>query len=407
VRAMAPERSGDASRDVLLRLLDQGVADARLRLLADGGVFVVGRGPSAPDVNGVVTIRVRRPRFFSRTVAHGSLGLAEAFMDGDFDVDDGRLPELLTILLRNRLDAAVRRNPRLLFAVLWVRLRNLIQGTRRNVRRHYDLGDDLFESFLDRTLTYSCGYAEQPDDDLDQLQAHKLERISRKLQLREGDRLLDIGCGFGGLLIHAAQHHGVTGVGFTTSVAHAARAALEVERQGLSARIRIRCADFRSTEGRFTKVVTVGMMEHVLRRDYGVFFRTIADALEPEGLGLVHTIGCNSFRNEHDPFFQKYIFPGSDQPRLSEIAGHLEGCRLAILDVENIKRHYGYTVRRWLERFQRARDALDPARYDAAFKRMWEYYLSCGIAAAAVSTSAVFQVLFAKSHTLPVPLRRV
>ena len=148
------------------------------------------------------------------------------------------------------------------------------------------------------------------------------------------------------------------------------------------------------------------MLEHVPRRLYGAYFQTLARRLAPGGVGLVHAIGCNARRNHHDPFIQRYVFPGSNQPRLSEIAAGLEQVGLAILDVENIALHYAYTVRGWLERFRANRARLS-ARYDEAFLRMWEYYFHCGIAAAYASDSAVYQTLFAADRGARPPLARV
>ena len=149
------------------------------------------------------------------------------------------------------------------------------------------------------------------------------------------------------------------------------------------------------------------MMEHVPRRDYRRFISTIAQLLSDSGIGLIHTIGCNGPRNTHDPFIQTYIFPGSNQPRLSEICLHLEAARLSIIDVENLVRHYAHTTRRWLGRFRAKSQQLDPTKYDARFKRMWEYYLACGIAAASASDGALYQVLFMKDRAGTIPLQRI
>jgi cyclopropane-fatty-acyl-phospholipid synthase len=393
---------------LLLRILDAAVLDARIEFLVEGGVHAAGRGRATTDgEDGTLSVRVHRPRVFARVLAYGNLGLGEAFMDGDFDMERGSLHELLTTLLGAKLDTALKHDTRLALAVAATRLRNGLRGKRGNVRRHYDVGEDLFESFLDSRLVYSCGYAASPDDSLERLQTNKLDRICRKLELRADDRLLDVGCGFGGLLIYAAEHFGVTGTGYTTSRGHCSRGRVEIARHGLTDRLRIECADYKELRGAYSKVVSVGMMEHVPRPEYGRFFETMAGALEPRGLGLLHTIGCNWRRNDHDPFIQRYVFPGSSQPRLSEIAQGLETSGLAILDVENIKPHYRYTVLRWLERFRDSREALDPMRYSVSFKRMWEYYLSCGIAAASASNAAVYQVLFSNSHTVPPRLHRL
>jgi cyclopropane-fatty-acyl-phospholipid synthase len=388
---------------LFLDLLDRALADASLSFRQGSTVLQAGRTEIAPDI----VVRVRNERVFQRALALGNLGLGEAYMDGDFDVEQGTLAEFLTVLLRNRLDERLRAHPLMALRVLALRIRNTLRGTRRNVQRHYDQGEDLFECFLDETMTYSCGYAVSVGDSVETLQRNKFRRICRKLRLDRDHRLLDIGCGFGGLLIHAAREHGASGVGITNSRSHCVRGRANVACARLSDRVAIGLGDFATIAGRFDRIVSVGMLEHVARRDYRRYFRTIAACLTPGGLGLVHAIGCGAPRKLHDPFTQTYIFPGSNQPRLSEIVRHLEANRLMILDVENIVRHYGYTVTRWLERFRENADQLDPVKYDGRFRRMWEYYLSCGIAAAAVSDSAVYQVLFTNDYTLDLPLARV
>jgi cyclopropane-fatty-acyl-phospholipid synthase len=388
---------------LFLDVLNRCVVDARLGFRT-GDTLVTAGGAANPLE---LVVRIHDERIFQRALTLGNLGLGEAYMDGDFDMEQGTLAALLTVLLRNRVDERLRTNPWLVVRLLALRLRNAVRGGRRNVQRHYDQGEDLFESFLDETLTYSCGYAVSPEDGLEMLQRNKFDRICRKLRLSPGHHLLDIGCGCGGLLIHAARHHGTSGIGVTNSRTHCARARAEVARAGLADRVAITLGDFGIVPGRFDRLVSVGMLEHVPPRDYDRYFRTIAARLAPGGIGLVHAIGCNAPRNVHDPFTQTYIFPGSHQPRLSDIVSRLEANRLPILDVENIVRHYGYTTRRWMERFRENAERLDPVKYDGRFRRMWEYYLSCGIAASAVSDAAVYQVLFTNDCTLDLPLARV
>jgi cyclopropane-fatty-acyl-phospholipid synthase len=400
--ARAPERT------IFLRLLERHLRGAAVCFILDGDGERQWVGESG--AHATFTVRVHNPSFFGRVLRGGNLGLGEAYMDGDFEVDGGALPDLLHALLRSRLDEALKGDPRLAIAIGWIRLRDVLRSDEENVQRHYDLGDDLFASFLDETLTYSCGYARAETDDLETLQWNKLDRICKKLRLAPGDRLLDIGCGYGGLLRHAAQHYGITGTGITISRRHCARARARIEQAGLGDRVRIEFADFRRERretGTFDKVVSVGMMEHVDRRHYAAYFRAIARSLAPGGLGLVHTIGCNGPSNDHDPFIQKYIFPDSNQPRLSEITAHAEKAGLVLWDVENMIRHYGFTTRHWLERFRANRDALDASKYDARFKRMWEYYLACAWAATQASDGALYQVLFTNDRAAPMPIHRV
>jgi cyclopropane-fatty-acyl-phospholipid synthase len=384
----------------LVDLLDR-LLQGRVRFRLDDVEIAAGKGGGAE-----VVLRVHDPRLFARIVRFGNLGLGEAFIDGDMSVEEGELHQFLTACLRSRIDERLRQDTRLALRAACQRVRAILAGTAASVRRHYDIGDDLFESFLDTSLTYSCGFARYPDDDLETLQRSKMDRICRKLGVRAGDELLDIGCGFGGLLIFATRQYGARGTGITLSPAHAAGARRRVAEAGLADRIVVHEGDFRAITGRFDRIVSVGMLEHVPRRLYGVYFATIARSLRADGVGLVHAIGCNSPRNRHDPFIQKYVFPGSNQPRLSEIADGLESAGLAILDVENIAQHYGYTVLRWLERFRQNRARLR-ARYDEQFLRMWEYYLHCGIAAAFASDSAVYQTLFAADRAARPPLARI
>ena len=379
-------------RHAVLRLLADHMREGRIRFIVGNDTVVLGPGGVGERS---VTVRVHHERLFRRIAAAGNLGLGEAYMDGDFDVEAGTLEDFVAILLRNRLDERIKTDLSVLLRVGLQRALSVLRGKQDNIHRHYDLGNDLFESFLDRSLTYSCGYARTVADDVEQLQYQKLDRICQKLRLRRDETLVDIGCGFGGLLLHAARHYGVKGVGLTISEEQHKLGNERIRAAGLDGRVQIVFQDFTRCSGQYDKVVSVGMMEHVPRKEYGVYFRQIRALLREGGLGLVHTLGCNAARNVHDPFIQKYVFPASNQPRLSEIANGLERNRLAILDVENMVRHYALTGRRWLERFEQNASRLDARKYDERFKRMWRYYFACGIAATDNgSDTALYQVLF-------------
>jgi cyclopropane-fatty-acyl-phospholipid synthase len=399
VPAPAPSRA----RRLFLSILEEYLGEARVAFRLGDDRVEVGRGTSP-----AVVVRVHRERFFERALAQGNLGLGEAFIDGDWDVEQGTVEGFLEALLRARLDQRLAGNPAVALRVLGLQLLNGLRGRQwSHVQHHYDIGDDLYELFLDRALVYSCGYLVKEEDSIEAMQEQKLDRICRKLDLKPGERLLDIGCGFGGLLVHAAANFGVTGVGITTSRRHAEKGLERVAAAGLNGRVSLELRDHRTVAGTFDKVVSVGMMEHLPRREYSRYFERIAAVLTPQGRGLVHTIGANARSNRHDPFIQKYVFPGSGQPKLSEMASGCERHGLAILDVENMVRHYAHTSRRWLDRFRERAHLLDPKRYDASFRRMWEYYLCCCIAGARASDGALYQVLFARDYAAPMPLHRI
>lgn len=346
-----------------------------------------------------LVLEVLDNEFFRRVITAGNLGMGEAYMERQFDVLNGKLPELLTCLLKNRVDKTVRASIGTSIRYAMMLTGNSLASLKKNVRRHYDIGDSVFEVFLeDEYMVYSCGYAKTHDDSIDDLQSQKIDRICKKLKLFDNATLLDVGCGNGGLLVHAAKHYGIRGTGITNSASHAARAKEHAKRHGVEDQLNIIPGDFSEIEGPFDRIVSVGMLEHVPSNAYKKYFQVIKNALAPDGWALVHAIGKNARINRHDPFIQKYIFPGSDTPKLSDLTTHIESMDMAVIDVENMVRHYAVTTRRWLDAFNRNKEKLDPAIYDDAFKRMWEYYLSCGIAVALAGDLSVYQVLFTKDY---------
>lgn len=394
------------SRDVFFAILDQGVTDECIRFAEGDTVFPVG-GSRSNGAASDIEVRVNRPSFYARVLADGNLGLGEAYIDEDFAMARGGLEDFLTVLMRNRIGERIRPGLGLALKAALIRARSRLRGKAGNVVAHYDAGADLFENFLDSTMTYSCGYAQSEADDLEAIQQSKLDRVCRKLRLEQDHRLLDIGCGFGGLLIHAAERYGVRGTGVTLSPSQLEVAQRRIYEQGLAGLIQVKLIDFREVSGEFDRIVSVGMMEHVPSNEYDAYFETIQNALAEGGLALVHTIGCGTEKNVHDPYIQKYVFPGSNQPRLSTIASILERKHMPILDVENMAPHYFHTVKGWLALFRANEGRLDPAAYDERFRRMWEYYLCCCVAATQYSKSTLYQVLFGKNFDVTIPLQRV
>ncbi|MFL9901311.1 cyclopropane fatty acyl phospholipid synthase [Paraburkholderia fungorum] len=317
-------------------------------------------------------IRVRDREVYKRVFSSWSLGLGESYMDGQWDCD--QLDELFTRLLRTDIDSAAVgiSKIRLVFEYLRHRFFNLQSKDRafQVGERHYDAGNDVFEAMLDSRMIYSCGYWETAKD-LEQAQFDKLDMICRKLNLRAGETLLDIGCGWGGLARFAAERYGVEVTGVTVSKE---QLALARERcKGLPVNLILQ--DYRDLQGRFDKIVSVGMFEHVGPKNYKTYFDTVKRLLAPEGLFLLHSIGLAETTQGTDPWLDKYIFPNGKLPSAREISGAVEG-RFIIEDWHNFGQDYDRTLMAWWSRFDQAWPRLQ-SRYNERFYLMWKYYLLC------------------------------
>lgn len=318
-------------------------------------------------------LRVHHPRAYSRMLAQWSLGAGESYVDGDWDCD--RLDELFERLLRADLDRTAPLSARLrLLAESWRQRAFNLQTVARSHQvgeHHYDAGNDVFEAMLDSRMIYSCGYWQHAQD-LEQAQEDKLAMICRKLELKPGETLLDIGCGWGGLARYAAEQHGVRVTGVTVSKEQLTLA----ERRCAGLPVTLLLQDYRSLEGRFDKIVSVGMFEHVGLKNYPVYFDTARRLLAPEGLFLLHSIGVDRRAPYTDPWIERHIFPNGKLPSPVELAGALEG-RFIVEDWHNFGADYDRTLMCWAERFEAAWPRL-ASRYDEGFHRMFRYYLlSC------------------------------
>jgi cyclopropane-fatty-acyl-phospholipid synthase len=318
-------------------------------------------------------IRVTDARLYQRVLLKGSLGFGESYMEGWWECE--RLDEMFHRLLSADVDQTVAG---------WTRLRALAEALRQALfnpqssrrayvvaERHYDLGNDIFETMLDSSLSYSCAYWQRAQT-LEQAQRDKLDMICRKLELRPGERLLDIGCGWGGLAQHAARHYGAQVLGITVSKEQQALARQRCA--GLP--VSIELMDYRDLGGQFDKLVSVGMFEHVGERNYPSFFSIAERLLKDQGLFLLHTIGSYRQSRKLDPWINKYVFPNGQLPSAAQIAGHVED-RFLIEDWHSFGADYDRTLMAWWENFQAGWPRLE-AKYGARFYRMWKYYLmSC------------------------------
>lgn len=336
-----------------------------LELAAGAGITINGDAPR--------DIQVFDARAYQRILTQGSLGFGEAYMDGLWECK--RLDQLFDCLLRSRADEKIDGGLRLrlLGDVLRHSLFNL-QSSRRAFQvgeRHYDIGNDVFEAMLDPTLSYSCAYWHDAAS-LRDAQQKKLDMICRKLALRPGERLLEIGCGWGGLAFFAANYYGVEVVGITVSKEQ--QAVAQSRCAGLP--VSIELMDYRDLDGRFDKIVSVGMFEHVGPKNYAAYFDTVHRTLKEDGLFLLHTIGTAVTASRTDPWIDKYIFPNGKLPSAVEIAATVER-RFLIEDWHNFGPDYDRTLMAWWENFDTAWPFLE-AKYGKRFYRMWKYYLmSC------------------------------
>ena len=322
-----------------------------------------------------VAVRLVGPLTPLKLGLHPDLYLGEAYMSGALRLERGTLWDLMTLLGRNlaiQQDGPLLRAARPLFN--WAVQRNSRRLSRRNVAHHYDLSNELYRSFLDQDLQYSCAYFPRPDIDLDAAQLAKKRHLAAKLQLQPGQRVLDIGCGWGGLAIFLAQMQDVEVLGITLS-----REQLEVARRraaqaGLTDRVKFELVDFRDVKGQFDRIVSVGMFEHVGVPHYPGFFARIRELLTSSGVAVLHSIGRMHGPSTTSHWIRKYIFPGGYIPALSQVLPHVEDSGLWITDLEILRLHYANTLALWHERFLKQREAIKKL-YDERFCRMWEFYL--------------------------------
>jgi cyclopropane-fatty-acyl-phospholipid synthase len=339
------------------------------------------------DGNNAADIQVNHPQFFKRVLQEGSLGLGESYMDGWWDCE--RLDILFTQILRSGLDERMPKKLADLMRIAGARLFNLQSRKRAWIvgKEHYDIGNDLFAAMLDPYMQYSCGYWKDAGD-LAQAQRNKLKMICEKLQLKPGMKLLDIGCGWGGLAQYAAQKYGVSVTGVTISAQQQKMA--QDRCRGLDVEILLQ--DYRDLNGQFDRIVSVGMFEHVGPKNYGTYFDVAARNIKDDGLFLLHTIGSNETDLNVDPWINKYIFPNGCLPSVQHIATVSEK-HFVMEDWHNIGADYDRTLMAWYENFLRCWPNMN-RRYDERFKRMFTYYLNACAGAFRARNIQLWQVLF-------------
>jgi cyclopropane-fatty-acyl-phospholipid synthase len=356
-------------------------------------------GPGAP----AFTLAFRTDAALVSTFARGHIGLLEAWFDQEIDLE-GDLGAAFGAALAAGFDLQFRP---------WNALDNRLHEWRHsnaspeqakaNARAHYGLGAGFYRLWLDDPLMmYTCGYWPEGTRTLEDAQRNKIDHVCRKLRLAEGERFVDIGCGFGGFMFRALETTGAHGTGINTTTEQVEWLRAEIASRGLEGRLDVREADFRETDGLYDKVVSIGVLEHAGRDQLAEVIRAHAAFLKPGGLGMLHFIG-HVGRFETELFIRKHVFPGGWIPSLADVIVEMERCGLEVVDVENLRRHYAPTLDAWAERFA-ARwpeiQALDPARFDERFRRIWLAYLvGCAeMFRSAAGYTHLFQIVFSKGN---------
>ncbi len=391
------------------------LAKVLTRLLDEGQLTIVDAAGRSHRIDGTrpgpaVTIRIHSWWTAIRLVIRPRLAFGESYMNGKLTVDQGDIYGLLDLLGRNI--AAIDSTPvvRLSFALQrflrFLEQYNTIGRAQRNVAHHYDLNDQLYDFFLDRDRQYSCAYFTAPEVTLEQAQLDKKRHIAAKLLLKPGDRVLYIGSGWGGLGLFLAEQFGAEVTGVTLSKEQHAVSSRRALEGGVADRVRFKLLDYRQESGRYDRIVSVGMFEHVGAAHYVEYFNKVKDLLADDGVMLLHSIGRMEPPGGTNTWLRKYIFPGGYSPAMSEVLSAIETAGLWVTDIEVLRLHYAETIRHWRQRFQANREKVkQTVGYDERFCRMWEFYLAGCEVSFRYMNQMVFQMQIAKRQDA-VPLTR-
>lgn len=370
--------------------------------MADGSFFSCGDGTGAP-----VALRFRTRKALWASLLDPELRVGEAFTDGDLVMEQGTIADLIALSKRQApLAVPAWARPIWLLRYCFRRLQqfNRKSASRRNVAHHYDLDGRLYSLFLDADRQYSCAYFEAPDQTLDDAQLAKKRHLAAKLCLSPSQRVLDIGCGWGGLGLYLAQTTDVSVTGITLSEEQHGVASSRAAEAGLTGRANFRLTDYRDVEERFDRIVSVGMFEHVGVNHYRTFFRKCAGLLNDDGVMLLHAIGRSEGPGITNPWIAKYIFPGGYIPALSEVLPAIERAGLLVTDIEILRLHYAETLKAWRNRFMAHREQTERL-FDQRFARMWEFYLAASEMAFREEAMMVFQIQLTRRQGV-VPITR-
>ncbi len=383
----------------LLRVLSDNVPDVPFTVqFWDGESFRFGNGEAA------FTLIFKSEQSVRRIFGKGTLGFGEEYVAGNIVVEGG-FKELMRLGTDPHFqDLKLSLWTRLAVMIEHVKSLNTLKGSSKNIIHHYDRGNEFYRLYLDESMTYSCAYFRNPGDALEKAQQQKYEHICRKLQLREGETLVDIGCGWGGMLIYAARHYGVKGYGCSLSTEQVEYGRKKIREAGLEKSIEITLEDYRNITGRFDKFVSIGMFEHVGKRFIPEFMRKTRELLKAGGTGLLHTVGKERDALG-DAWTIKYIFPGTHIPVLDHVIRLMGEDGLVPLDIENLRLHYAATLDEWARRFEANVREIERL-FDEKLVRMWRMFLNGSAATFRNGNIRVYQILFSNGLNNNLPLTR-
>ncbi len=390
---------------LLPRLLKKAIHKGTLRLKGpDGQVEVIGGQEDGPEIS----IHIMDSSYDWKIAINPELYAGEAYMNGALIIEEGDIYSFLELFFINKKNFDLTAS-QIFWKSIARKLRrfkqhNPIWRAKANAQHHYDIGNELYELFLDEDMQYSCAYFRHGNESLEEAQIAKKRHVAAKLNLQDGQRVLDIGCGWGGLSLYLSQVADVEVTGVTLS-----REQIDVAREraaaaSLSDRVNFKLCDYREISGKFDRIVSVGMLEHVGVGYLDEYFLNVRDRMTEDGLALIHSISSKAPPGVTGPFLAKYIFPGGYSPSLSEAITAVEHSGLWALDIEIWRKHYGWTLREWRRRCEENKQAII-SLYDERFYRMWEFYLAACEGAFMHGASHVFQMQLARTRDA-VPLTR-
>ena len=372
--------------------------DGFILIDADKKKYIIGE----PKKREPITIKLLDKKLHYKLLINPDLYFGEAYTDGTLQIENSDVAEFLDIALMN-----IGRNEFNYISYLMNRLRgsyryltnfNFIKKSKMNVSHHYDISDDLYDLFLDPKRQYSCAYFKNENDDLETAQNNKIQHIIKKLNIKKDQKVLDIGCGWGGLALEIARKTDCEVTGITLSENQLKYATQKAKELNLDNQVKFKLIDYRELNEKFDRIVSVGMFEHVGRKFYKKFFKQVERLLKDDGVSLIHTIGSVMPPRDPHPWITKYIFPGGYTPSLSEVTKPVEKAGLVVSDIEVLKLHYSYTLKNWKLNCLKNKEKIIKM-FDEKFFRMWEFYLAGCEMAFKWGDQVVYQFQLTKNYT--------